>query len=158
MTAIAVVACGSADASAPQAHAALVHPDGWRQLPAIAVAVTAAAASHGARVDAVEAWGEPAMGCYAVGLELRGGPAGAQALADEVLRGVAGLGTLAVSDVVAPTGPDGVLAFAFAAAPYHGRLRARLAAGRIAAIACFANQREPAACAAACGRVLGGAP
>lgn len=61
---------------------------------------------------------------------------------------------LTVDDVVRPTQPDGVLAFQFAAAPYHGRVRARLGAGRIAATACFANQRSPHRCEAACTDIL----
>jgi len=61
---------------------------------------------------------------------------------------------LTVDDVVRPTQPDGVLAFQFAAAPYRGRVRARLGGGRIAATACFANQRAPRACEAACTDIL----
>jgi len=163
--AVAVAACSAAGAEpAPAARPAAAaaapagpaaHPAGWRQLPAIASAVAAAARADGVAVDATDAWGEPARGCYAVWLALRGGSAGAAALADQVLGSVAGL---APTEVVRPIGPDGTLAFGFARPPYRGRVRARVGAGRIAAVACFANQREPLTCDAACRGVLEAAP
>jgi len=155
LTAIALglAACGAAGAD--PAPAAGAHPDGWRPLPAIAAAITAAAAGDGVTVDAASAWGEPAVDCYAVWLALHGPTADAAALADQVLAGVA---TLSPADLVRPAGPDGTLAFSFARPPYRGRLRAQLGGGRIAAVACFGSQREPAACDAACARVLQGAP
>jgi hypothetical protein len=51
-----------------------------------------------------------------------------------------------------------VLAFRFARPPFRGRVRARLGHGRITAIACFFNQREPTACDAACIGVLDTVP
>jgi hypothetical protein len=124
-------------------------------LPAIAAAVTAAAASDGVTVDAASAWGEPAGGCYAVWLALHGPAAGAPELADQVL---AGMTELAPADIARPSGPDGALAFSFARPPYRGRVRAQLGGGRISAVACFGNQREPRACDAACTYVLQGVP
>jgi len=62
--------------------------------------------------------------------------------------------TITLGEVVKPSSATGVLAFAFARPPYHGRVRAQLGDGRIAATACFANQREPLACDAACTRLL----
>ncbi|HMG23886.1 MAG TPA: hypothetical protein VK607_21275 [Kofleriaceae bacterium] len=166
--AVAVAACSAAGAEpapaagppaaavAPAGPAATAaHPAGWRQLPAVASAVAAAARTDGVAVDATDAWGEPARGCYAVWLALRGGSAGAAALADQVLGSVAGLSP---TEVVRPIGPDGTLAFGFARPPYRGRVRAKVGAGRISAVACFANQREPVACDAACRGVLEGAP
>jgi hypothetical protein len=52
-----------------------------------------------------------------------------------------------------------VLSLAFERAPYHGKLRAQLAKdGAITALACFWNDREPAACAAGCTAMIGSMP
>ena len=166
MTAAACSSAGAAPAASGAAPAAsgaapapskpepAAHPARWRALPAIAAAVTTAAAGDGTVVDAASAWGDPAAGCYAVWLDAHGPAAPAPALADQVLAGAA---ALAPADVVKPAGPDGELAFAFARPPYRGRIRARLGSGRISAVACFGNQREPQACDAACAGVLQGA-
>ena len=170
MTAVALVACSTAGAQpgAPPSQGGGAPPAGWKQLPPVATAIGAAArpaARDGVTVDAVDAWGEPAIGCYAVWLALHGGAAGAPALAAQVLKSLGDPGgpreagggpreAIALDDVVTPSEPDGVLAFAFARPPYRGRVRAQLGSGRIAAIACFGNQREPSACEAACTRVL----
>jgi hypothetical protein len=178
MTALALVACstaaadpgpaatgGPAAAGGPAATggaAATGHPAGWKPLPAIASAVRAAATADGVAVDATDAWGEPARGCYSVSIELHGAlhgaPADAPALADQVLASlpapITSPGGGELSELVRPSGPDGILAFRFASPPYRGRLRARLGRGRIAAVACFFNQREPLACDAACTGVL----
>jgi hypothetical protein len=157
LTMLALVACspagaGPAGIQPAAAPAGPVHPAGWRRLPAIGASVTAAAKADGVTVDAVDAWGEPQLGCYAVWLDLHGGAADAAALADQVLGSAA---ALSPSDVATPSGPDGRLGFAFARPPYHGRVRAQLGAGRISAVACFGNQREPVTCDAACNHVLG---
>jgi len=151
---VALVACRPAGAE-PASRGADDRPAGWIQLAPIAAATAAAAKADGVAIDAVDAWGEPALGCYAVWLALHGGTAGAPALADQVLAGFPGS---SISELTKPSGSDGVLAFAFARPPYRGRVRAHLGGGRVAAIACFGNQREPATCEAACRRVLQGAP
>jgi hypothetical protein len=178
MTAVVLVGCSvaGADPGAPASSSASA-PPGWKQLPAIATAAGAAAKADGVVIDAVDAWGEPALGCYAVWLALHGQAQTAPILADQVLDGfTAAFGPrkapesarhpkqtgspwqLSLDEVVKPSSPDGVLAFAFAIPPYRGRVRAHLGSGRIAAIACFGNQREPAACEAACTRILQGLP
>jgi hypothetical protein len=102
-----------------------------------------------------------------VWLEVHGGTAGAPALADQVLaslrdaamvRGTARRPELIVEEVAAPSTPAGVLAFRFTRAPYRGRVRAQLGGGRIAAVACFGNQREPALCDADCAALIGAPP
>ena len=60
-----------------------------------------------------------------------------------------------VRDAVKPSVDPGVLTLAFERAPYRGRLVARLGGGKIVALACFANEREPVACEAACTPMLG---
>lgn len=177
MTAVALVACSAAGADpAGSSHERGARPAGWKQLPAIAAAVEAGARGDGVVVDAVDAWGEPAVGCYAVWLALHGGTSDSRVLADQILVGLARVGqrppeiaggarpaqappaAIAVGELTMPSAPEGVLAFAFTRAPYRGRVRAQLGHGRIAATACFANQREPGACDAPCASVLRGAP
>jgi len=175
MIAVALVACNAAGAepnppSGPR-------PVGWKPLPAISHAVRAAATADGVTVDAVDAWGEPARGCYSVSLDLHGGSADAPALADQILGSlpvgpapIAGSPAPvpsgesrapepgALSELRRPSGPEGVLAFRFTRPPFRGRVRAWLGHGRITATACFFNQREPLACDAACTGVLDAAP
>jgi hypothetical protein len=181
VTAVAIVACSAAGADPAAPPSRVAHPEGWKQLPAVATAMATAAKAEGVTVDAADAWGEPAHGCYAVWLELHGGTSDAPALADQVLAGIARAGPsrdgaaptrvarsgdatagwreeIAIREVVKPTDRSGVLAFAFTSAPYHGRVRARLGKGRIAAVACFANEREPLACDATCAQLLEVAP
>jgi hypothetical protein len=176
MTAVVLVGCSAAGAD-PGAPASSGVPPGWKQLPPVATAAGAAAKADGVVIDAVDAWGEPALGCYAVWLALHGQAQSAPILADQVLDGftaafgprsapksarhpkkTSSASQLSLDEVVKPSSPDGVLAFAFATPPYRGRVRAHLGSGRIAAIACFGNQREPAACEAACTSVLQGLP
>ncbi len=156
---VALAGCGRAGA-APEQSSGLTAPAGWQALPEIAVAARGAL-DKGATVDGAEAWGEPAMGCYAVWLAIRAAGA-AEAVAQQVIAGFTaaaangGAGApLTFKDVAAPSGDEGVLALAFERGDHRGRLRARLGGGRIAALACFANQREPLACDAACTTFLG---
>ena len=171
-SAVALAACNAAGAdpgAAPSRGAA--HPEGWKQLPAMATAVGAAARADGVTIDSVDAWGEPANGCYAVWLALHGASGDAPALADQVLAGLSrpaaragrpqnatAPGELAISELVKPVARDGVMAFAFASAPFRGRVRAQLGGGRIAAVACFGNERAPLACDAACARMVEASP
>jgi hypothetical protein len=132
---LALAACARAEAVPPPAlHA----PPGWKELPEIAAAVAGAAKQPGAAV----AYGEPAMGCYAFAITVRGGKDTPETLAKE-------LG--AVHDVTA--GSDS-LAAAFDKDGYHGKLRAHVLDGTIDATACYWNDREPDACAKACEVVL----
>lgn len=176
MTAVALVACSAAGADpAASAGGGAARPPGWKQQPSMATAVSAAARANGVVIDAVDAWGDPAAGCHAIWLALHGGAGDAPALAEQVLEGLrstvqsalpggpaaAKAGArpgISISEVAKPTGPTGVLALGFARPPYRGRVRAQLGGGRITAIACFANQREPVACEAACALVLRGVP
>jgi len=149
---VACAACGSADAQPPQASG-IAAPAGWQALPALAGAARQGAAAGGVTVDGAEAWGEPAMGCYAVWVAMHGSGGDAPALADQIRGGLAAA-RIDVKDVTAP-GADGLMALGFAKPPYAGRLRARLGGGRIVALACFGNGREPKACERACEGVLG---
>jgi hypothetical protein len=123
--------------------AAVTPPAGWMPLPQLASA--AKAQIDGARADA---WGEPAMGCYAATLTFaqRGKVA---AMIDDAKQSVT------VHDVVAPATPTGVLALSFDKSPYRGRVRATLDGKTVSALACFWNEREPAACEAACTALIG---
>lgn len=128
---------------APPVGSSITPPAGWMPLPQLASA--AQAQITGARADA---WGEPAMGCYAATLTFaqRGKPA---AMLDDAQK------TLSVHDVVVPATPTGVLSFGFDKPPYKGRVRATLDGKTVSALACFWNEREPAACEAACTALIG---
>jgi hypothetical protein len=149
---IALTACGQAGAQ-PTETSGLKPPPGWQPLPALATSARAVLAATQIRVAGFEAWGEPARGCYAVWLALQGEGASSQ----QVIEGIEGE-QIELRDVVKPEGSDGLVAATFIKAPYRGRLRARIAAGRITALACFANEREPAACQGPCTSLLGGLP
>lgn len=152
---LALAACGSAGAQ-PEATgqtSGIAPPAGWQAMPPVAAAARTAAGASGVVVDGAEAWGEPAMGCYALWIALRGsGGGGAEELTRQILDGLAAE-SIMTTEVKPAT--DGVLALTLERAPYRGQLRARLDEGRIAALACFANQRERAACEPGCRALLG---
>lgn len=145
-----LAACAQA-AGAPSPTTAPTPPAGWHALPELAKAVAAAATAPGVVVGASEAWGDPAMGCYATWLALRGSTEG---FADQALASLTA-GNFAVREV---TRPAGALALTFERAPFRGRLRARAEGDQVVALACFANAREPAACDTACTPLIGALP
>jgi hypothetical protein len=160
LIAILLVACADADAQ-PPVSSNLEPPDGWTAQPAI---VSAAKTALGkTKLDGIEAFGEPAMGCYSVWMAVRGSGK-ATDLADQLLRGLtepdkkAPKRKVDIKDLVKPTAEEGVLALTFESPPYKGRLRARLGKGRITALACWSSEREPAACDQACTTILGALP
>lgn len=140
--------CGSEkSAPAPALHSGLVAPAGWQVLPSLAAAARQAAPTSAGS----EAWGDPARGCYAAWVALHG-DGELDKLADQVVKSVTAQATL--RDVAKPA-PD-VLTASFEHGDYRGKLRARLAtSGDVAALACFWNPREPAACEASCAQLLG---
>jgi hypothetical protein len=145
LMALALAACSASDAAPPPVPAAPIAtvPAGWVSLPALELA--ARGVIQGSTADA---WGEPAMGCYATALTFpERGPVGA--LLDDVKKSVT------VSDAVVPSAAGGVLSFAFAKGEYKGRVRANLDGKTVSALACFWNEREPGACEAACTAMLG---
>ncbi len=176
--------CRSADAqreAQPRATRALTSglaPAGWSAAPGIAEAATSALDDVDA-VEGTEAWAEPAMGCYAVWFAYRRDGV-ASAIAERVVASFGAHG-ITTTDVRAPATGTGARAIAplelrFARpapvtgsagsteragidglpAAYTGRLRARLGTGRIELLACFASEREPGACEAACTTLFGG--
>lgn len=148
LIAVLAAACTNAEAQPTKA------PAGWAAQPAI---VTAAKQALGKQtIDGIEAFGDPAKGCYSVWMAMRGSGS-AKDLAGQIVKGLAG-GKVEIKDVVTPTSEDGVLSLAFVAAPNKGRLRARLGKGKLVALACWSVEREPAACEQACTSVLGGLP
>lgn len=150
IAAVALIACGSAKAQ-PEPVAPVAPPPGWQPLPAAIAAAKGAAAATGITVDDARAWGEPTTGCYALWFALHGGGAGADALAKELVDGLVAE-QFAVRD---STLADGMFELAIERAPYRGRVRARLGGGRVAGLACVANQRDPASCDAPCKAMLG---
>ena len=160
---VALVACSDAGAQTPSGIKA---PDGWQSQPKIAKAASEAFAGPKGKpkLEAVEAFGEPAMGCYALWMTMSGS-GDAKDLAEQLLRGLVDdkakdqpKRKLEIKDVVKPTAAEGVLSLGFESAPYKGRLRARMGKGKITALACFGSQREPIACDTACTTILGALP
>lgn len=154
---IALCAFACTDAGAQPPAAGIKAPPGWTAQPAI-VAAARDALGKKTVVDGLEAFGEPAMGCYSVWMAVRGSGS-AKDLAEQLVKGLAGEARkVEIKDVVKPTADDGVLAFTFEAAPYKGRLRARLGKGKVVTLACWSSPREPLACDQACTTLLGALP
>jgi hypothetical protein len=160
--ALAIAVLGACRASEAGPGSGLTAPAGWKTLPSLQAAAHDAAKAGGFTVNATEAWGETARGCYGAWLSLATTAAGPAKLADELVQGIQNepaLAGIAITDVVKPAAntETDVLSLAFDRAPYRGKLRARLANdGHVTALVCFWNDREPAACAAACEPLLGG--
>jgi hypothetical protein len=155
LIALLLVACADAGAQPPVPSPK--PPAGWTPQPAI---VTAAKDALGkTSIDGIEAFGDPAMGCYSVWMAVRESGKATE-LGDQILKGLTEKQKrkVEIKDVVKPTAEEGVLALSFESAPYKGRLRARLGKGRITALACWSSQREPAACDQACTTLLGAMP
>lgn len=158
LIAVLLVACADAGAQPPVPSPK--PPTGWTPQPAI---VTAAKDALGkkATIEGIEAFGEPAMGCYSVWMAVRASGKATE-LADQLVKGLTEPDKkrkIEIKDVVKPTAEEeGVLALSFETPPYSGRLRARLGKGRITALACWSAQREPVACAQACTIMLGALP
>src|SRR5262249_10710075 len=102
VAAAAFAGCGRAGA-APDQASGLTPPAGWQPLPPVAAAARAAL---GAEVEGAEAFGEPAMGCYAVWVALRAS-SGAEALAKQVVDGfTAAAGSGAGAKTSEPSRPE----------------------------------------------------
>ena len=147
---LALAACGSAGAQ-PEPVSGVTPPQGWQALPAAATAAKTAAGAPGIVVDHVQAWGELDAGCYALWFALHGDSGGSDAIAKEIVEGLVAE-NFVVSDSAAS---GGVLELAIERAPYKGRIRAQVGDGKVAGIACVANQRDPASCVAPCKAMLG---
>jgi hypothetical protein len=155
----ALIACRSSEAGPTSG---LTPPAGWQALPALATAASEAAMAGKLTVDGVEAWGEPARGCYAAWFAVRGGSGAPEVIADklvESLRIEPALFGILVKDVVRPRTGDarGVLSLTFERAQYRGKLVTAIGKdGKLSALACFWNPREPIGCEQACNGLLGG--
>jgi hypothetical protein len=151
--AVALAACGSAGAQPDQASG-ITPPVGWQRLEPAETAAKLAAAAPNVTVAGVQAWGEPALGCYALWLSLRGSGGDAESIARDVISGL----TEAKFTIVDKPVADGLLEVAIERAPYKGQLRARVGDGQLTGLACVANQRDPAACEGGCKAMLGAIP
>jgi hypothetical protein len=137
-------AVGSAAGSGAAAGAAPAGtPASWRALPRAAAAATRAMPG-GARA---QAWGDPAAGCYLVEVAAPGAPGEDAAAARGELAGALGLGPATAGHV------DGALHEGALTGSVRGWVVA--AGDRVvsSAAACVYNDREPAACAAACAAI-----
>ncbi len=138
---VALASCGRASGDT----GGVTPPAGWRALPELANAIGTAA-----QLDGVQAWGDPAKGCYAASIVATGGGD----LAGELLAALAAE-KVVTTDIVKPTNNTGVLAFTLERGPYRGMVRAQLEPDRVSALACYHNQREPLGCESACAAFLG---
>lgn len=129
-----------------------------RPLPALAQSV--AKAARAAAPDAAEvrakAWGDPASGCFSVGitLKMKGKPGDPGALTKAII----GLPGAKVEALKTPTESDGYDGrFRFERAPFRGWIAAR---GRVDTAgflqlsvgSCFYNQRAPKRCETLCNK------
>jgi hypothetical protein len=164
---VAVLGCRASEAGP---GSGLAPPAGWQAAPQLAAAASDAAKADGAAIEGSEAWADQARGCYGAWLAWRGGSGAPDQLADALILAVSSekaLDGIVVREVVKPTpgGNAGVLSFGFdrpapsgdsVASPYRGTVRAQLTHdGHVAALACFWNQREPAACESDCAKLVG---
>jgi hypothetical protein len=157
--AASAVGCGTSEAGP---GSGLTPPAGWRALPELAAAAAQAAKEAGVTIDVGEAWADQARGCYAAWLSWQGAKGAPDRLADALVLAVSSeksLEGIALREVVKPTpgGNVGVVSLGFERGEYRGTVRAQLTReGLVAALACFWNQREPAACEADCRKLVGG--
>jgi hypothetical protein len=157
----ALLALAACRASEADTGSGLTPPNGWQALPSLAKAASDAAKDAEVTIDGVEAWGETARGCYAAWFALRGTGGAPDAMAQQLVTGLSAdpaLLGIVIRDVVKPVAgaQSGVLSLSFTRGLYRGRLRASLATdGKIAALACFWNLREPIACDQACTSMIG---
>jgi hypothetical protein len=161
VTCTIVLAFGACRSSEAGPGSGLTPPTGWAPLPTLAAAASDAAKAGKVSVDGVEAWGEPARGCYATWFAVRGGGGAVDAMATQLVTSLSAepaLVGIVVRDVLKPAAgaTSGVLALSFERGVYRGKLRATLASdGKLAALACFWNLREPIACEQACNGLIG---
>jgi hypothetical protein len=157
----ALLALAACRASEADTGSGLTPPSGWQVLPSLAKAAGDAAREAAVTIDSVEAWGETARGCYAAWFALRGTGGAPDAMAEQLVTGLSAdpaLLGIVIRDVVKPVAgaQSGVLSLAFTRGLYNGKLRATLGGdGKIAALACFWNLREPVACDQACTSMIG---
>jgi hypothetical protein len=127
MMALAVAAVGACSRAEAVPPPAIQPPTGWLPLADVAHAASEAAKADGVAVDSAAAWGETAMGCYALALAVHGGSTDGLA-----------------KDMSALEKPG-----------YHGQVRTRVGAeDAVDVLACFWNDREPDACAKACAGMM----
>jgi hypothetical protein len=136
-------------------HIRVTPPGEWQRLPGVETAAAAAAGEIKAATTEIEAWGDPAAGCYAIAIDARG------AIAESVDASLSRLGAaLAPLGVDAKAMPKAVkdvadVELAIATGALTGTARIRMLRGpdrrpQGAALACAGNPREPARCKLQC--------
>jgi|GEM_PF-1803372 len=157
---LVIASCGRSEA-APQAQlSGLASPKGWQLDGELAKTAASAAADPKAGITVVgsEAWSEPARGCYAVWLDVRGDAAPIDVASEQLLAALAKeLPDVKLREIAKPVAADrGMLALAFDSRGFHGMLRVELAStGEVHALACAWNRREPKACEVGCTALFG---
>ena len=160
---LALAACADAaasEAAAPAGPGVLermrVAPSaGWVRLRAVEAAAGEAAAGIAGAVTTIEAWGDPAAGCYAIGIDSRG--TRAEGIGASVDRLVGELAPLGVAPGAIPRPAMGTVdeQVPITLGELAGAVRVRLyrdAAGvpQAMALACASNPREPERCKIQC--------
>jgi hypothetical protein len=135
---LALVGCRGA-AAATDLRSEIGVPAGWIEMPAVEKAM-AKTGAHGV------AWGDPSMGCYLVIAQAKGAKEDAAEAADAMGKalGLSGMGTGTGTGTVKRDGVEG-----------KTRIWAVAQGDDVVstAAACVYNDREPAACGAACDAV-----
>jgi hypothetical protein len=137
-----------------------VTPSGeWQRLPGVETAAAAAAGEIKAATTAIEAWGDPAAGCYAIAIDARG--AIAESVDASLKRLGAALAPLGVDAKAMPKAVKDVadVELAIATGALTGTARIRMLRGpdrrpQGVALACAGNTREPARCTLQCGALF----
>jgi hypothetical protein len=160
---LALAACADAAASEAAAPAGpgvlermrVAPAAGWVRLRAVEAAAGEAAAAIAGAVTTIEAWGDPAAGCYAIGIDSRG--TRAEGVAKSVDRLVAELAPLGVvpGAIPKPARDPVDQLVAITLGELAGSMRVRLyrdAQGvpQAMALACASNPREPERCKVQC--------
>jgi hypothetical protein len=140
-------------------HIEITPPAGWVRMPAVEAAALEAAAKMPSAVTSVEAWGDPAAGCYGVAVDARG--KNAESIPRSIERFAAGLAGLGVDPKALPKPVDEVIdaQLPIQGGELTGNARVRIFRGadkrpQAVAFACAGNAREPQRCVTQCQALL----
>lgn len=128
---------------------------GWIRLPTAEAAAREAIEQEPPTATEIEAWGDPAAGCYAIAVASRGGST--ESSARTIERFAAQLAPLGVEATALPKPTRGVVdaKLPIATRDLTGTLRVRMYPGadqrpQLVALACAGNAREPERCKGQC--------
>jgi hypothetical protein len=167
LLAAALAGCGeaSADGTATSVvgdvmtHLRVTPPKEWQRLPGVESTAATAAGKIKAAVTTVEAWGDPAAGCYAIAIDARGSVA--EGVDASMARFAEALAPLGVDPEAVPKPVKDIVdaELPIATKELTGSVRIRMLRGadkrpQAVALACAANPREPERCKTQCEAML----